>query len=425
MRNVNKMTRQATSKNENQSFTLRNYFRLVATILFVLVGFASVSVSSAAEIRIKNQSYPARQVVTLADVADVITADADEARQLKAIELFPAPTTRGREYLRAAELQDYLMLRGVDMSRCRFSGYGQVTINGLAPQAQGETPGDSVIRRAERKAADAIVDYLKRFVDAKIPWNVEVTLDAEQTLPIDRSRAIRISGGRSPWTGSQKFSLSVSTPQGIQTIDATAKVTTPQAVVVAARTLGRGQILGAASVELRVIDDRSVAGKSFSSIESVIGKELTTTVSVGRAITSSVVRSPIMVRRGDVVTVYSRCGGISVKTEGRARDAGGVGDLITVETIGRRETFHARVCGQRQVEIYAQGLTVDRSRPDASTAGYSSATGTGLTFYRKTQDSNHGTTAATSYKRPAASSGFSAAGIGSAVGDSGLVFSRK
>ena len=48
------------------------------------------------------------------------------------------------------------------------------------------------------------------------------------------------------------------------------------------------------------------------------------------------IRRPVVVRRGDAVTLYARSAGLRVRTTVRAREDGGVGDLITVESLDDR-----------------------------------------------------------------------------------------
>jgi len=55
-----------------------------------------------------------------------------------------------------------------------------------------------------------------------------------------------------------------------------------------------------------------------------------------------------------VVTVYAQSAGIRVRTTARARDDGGLGDLVTMETMQDRKPYQARVCGMRETEVLAQ-----------------------------------------------------------------------
>ena len=66
-------------------------------------------------------------------------------------------------------------------------------------------------------------------------------------------------------------------------------------------------------------------------------------------------RQPLLVRKGEVVTVYVRASGVQVRTTARSRDNGSHGELINVESLENRKTYFARVTGIQEAEVYARG----------------------------------------------------------------------
>ena len=98
-------------------------------------------------------------------------------------------------------------------------------------------------------------------------------------------------------------------------------------------------------------DDKGAA--PFTRLEDVIGMETTQVLSAGKYLDADDVRPPVMVRRGDVVTVFVRSAGLLVRTTGRARDDGSTGDLIAIESLLNRQSFFARVTGIQEVEVFA------------------------------------------------------------------------
>ena len=58
--------------------------------------------------------------------------------------------------------------------------------------------------------------------------------------------------------------------------------------------------------------------------------------------------------RGDVVTVWVRGPNVQVKTVGKARQDGQLGDTVLIEAPSQRGLYSARVCGPRTVEIVIQ-----------------------------------------------------------------------
>ena len=95
-------------------------------------------------------------------------------------------------------------------------------------------------------------------------------------------------------------------------------------------------------------------GGDFHTLADVVGKETTRAIAAGKPLTRDAVRPPVLVRRGEVVTVYARAAGIRIRTMARARDDGGEGELVAVEPLTDRNTFFARVSGIREVEVFAR-----------------------------------------------------------------------
>ena len=59
---------------------------------------------------------------------------------------------------------------------------------------------------------------------------------------------------------------------------------------------------------------------------------------------------------------HSRRSGVRVRTNGRAREDGANGELITVESIDdRATTFVARVTGPQEVDVFAQAAGLSES----------------------------------------------------------------
>jgi flagella basal body P-ring formation protein FlgA len=270
--------------------------RLLIRTIFWGSLFCSCNPAWTAELRLRAQCTTSNPSVTLGDVAEILTSDRQQAKQLAAIELFPSPVAARQNFVRVREIQDALTLRDVNLAEHRFSGANQVAISGGgdSPRADADPSPPPVINR-------------------------------KSNLRVQEAEAI--------------------------------------ASVVAIRSIGRGTVIRDTDVELQNYQTRDAVGDLLTSLEDVIGKETTRSIPAGKPVPRDSLREPLLVRKGDVVTVNARSAGIRVRTSARARDDGSLGDLIAVESLQDRNTFYVRVDGVREVEVFAHGVQAEASPP--------------------------------------------------------------
>jgi flagella basal body P-ring formation protein FlgA len=321
--------------------------------MFFAVAFAVTVSSQAAEIRLRQQCTAQSTLVKLGDIAEVYSTDAAQADALKRIELFPAPTADQPRIVRIAELQELMSLRGVNMAEPRLSGFATVQIT--SEKKKVEQPlNDLATKRVQRRVQEAIAKYLQEQSSISVQRTMEFELTAAQQRAVSGTSSLKVRGGKAPWDGVQKFTLTVETADGPFNFPVEARVKTPSMVVAAVRSLSRGAILRAGDLTMVNGNPGDGDNGSFASIEEVVGKQTTKVIADGKILTPDALQSPLMVRRGDVVTIYARTAGIRIHTTARAKDDGALGDLVSVESMTDRKQFTARVSGPREMEVFAQ-----------------------------------------------------------------------
>jgi flagellar basal body P-ring formation protein FlgA len=353
------------------SLLARNIVVFIMTSVFV--PFLAANPLTACELRLRTQCNPAGPVVTLGDVADIESADAQQSKSLAAVELFPAPGAGEQRLLSVREIQDLLLLRGVNLTEHRFTGSSEVAVQTivLRPRIAANKPVPAgEMQRIKRRVCEALLKYLGEHTTSPQTWDVqfELTDDLAGRLA-DPVCPLSIAGGCDPWTGRQRFDLDVGAAKASThfVLDVNVRIVPP--VVVARRQLARGAILREDDVELRRASaaDNTQAG-ALHSVEEAVGHELVRPIPAGSPIASDSLRAPLAVHRGEVVTVYAQSGSIRIRTNARARDEGSVGELVAVESLLNRSTYYARVSGIREVEVYARPARVEGAADAASTA---------------------------------------------------------
>ena len=190
--------------------------RTMLASLLLLAGLTAAHWAAAAELRLRAEAKSAGSLVTLGDLAEIIATDPHQAQTLAAIELFPAPSGGEPRYVRLREIQDLLLLRGVNLAEHQFSGSSQVTVMG-SPRAAAARPAPSVsdaaLHRIQRRLAESITKYLEEHVSTQQAWSVDADISDEQARQLaDPTQKIRVAGGCAPWTGPQRFEITLRNP---------------------------------------------------------------------------------------------------------------------------------------------------------------------------------------------------------------------
>jgi flagella basal body P-ring formation protein FlgA len=216
--------------------------------------------------------------------------------------------------------------------------------------------------QAGHPLASAIVRFLSKHVESDLAWQVDLVASdlsraAGQDAVVARSEHPPQRGTIRPWLGRQKFVVRWSARGRRQEAVVAAEIKLPPTIVVAARDLPRGAVLEPGDLKTKAIGqaDRTTQSRSpsehFEFSEDVVGKQATRLIRAGQVVEAEGVESVELVRRGERVAIVVNHNGVRVRTEGRARDSGGKGDTVLVESAARRSTFQATVSGVNEVEL--------------------------------------------------------------------------
>jgi flagella basal body P-ring formation protein FlgA len=140
-------------------------------------------------------------------------------------------------------------------------------------------------------------------------------------------------------------------------------------VVVAVQPIARGAVITAADVEIQTLDAVPAAtGRRapLTSVEQLVGMEARQAIAAGDVIFSDKVQAPVLVKRGELISVVAQGGGIRVTTTARARQDGARGELVQLESLETREIYDARVTGYREAAVFSAIAAVTPARENAS-----------------------------------------------------------
>ncbi len=110
----------------------------------------------------------------------------------------------------------------------------------------------------------------------------------------------------------------------------------------------RGQtVIGPGDVAL---SEEFVPG-AVAELGAVIGREARVTLYPGRPIMSNQLGAPALIERNQLVRMHFGSGSLSIVTEGRALDRGGVGELIRVMNLASRQIVTGSVQTDGTIEV--------------------------------------------------------------------------
>jgi flagella basal body P-ring formation protein FlgA len=126
-------------------------------------------------------------------------------------------------------------------------------------------------------------------------------------------------------------------------------------VAIAAAPVASNETLTNSQVTIERRDISNIADP-LANPSDAVGKMSHRMLRPGDILRSGQLVSPVLVKRGDAVTMVARIEGIEVSTAGEALDAGGQGAVVRVRNAGSGQVVRMRVSGAGTVEPVDAGL---------------------------------------------------------------------
>jgi flagella basal body P-ring formation protein FlgA len=132
-------------------------------------------------------------------------------------------------------------------------------------------------------------------------------------------------------------------------------ISAPMPRVVAAESLGKGEVIGASQVRVETADRFPISGDVAQTVDQVVGRASMRVVAPGTEIHLAQLMVPPDVNRGEMIEVEVRSGGAHLAFTGKAESAGRSGDTIVVRNLSSNKVFQARVEGKGKAFLDAGG----------------------------------------------------------------------
>jgi flagella basal body P-ring formation protein FlgA len=116
-------------------------------------------------------------------------------------------------------------------------------------------------------------------------------------------------------------------------------------IVVPSHTIARGEVISDADLTYQTIPAGSFMVGMATSPKMLDGMQARRVLRAGEGVRSEDVRAPILITRGQTVTMTFTAPGITLTAVGRAMSAGGMGETVTVQNPASYRMISATVTG--------------------------------------------------------------------------------
>jgi flagella basal body P-ring formation protein FlgA len=102
-------------------------------------------------------------------------------------------------------------------------------------------------------------------------------------------------------------------------------------IVVPAHDIGRGDTIAESDLTYTMVDGAALMSGVVTSMDALTGMETRRLLRAGESLRNDDVRRPIVVKKGQTITMTFSVPGVEVTAMGRAMSEGGIGDTVTVQ----------------------------------------------------------------------------------------------
>ncbi|MDH2431331.1 flagellar basal body P-ring formation chaperone FlgA [Pokkaliibacter sp. MBI-7] len=185
-----------------------------------------------------------------------------------------------------------------------------------------------------------------------VTGRIEVSVDTiDPRLAFsDCNKPLKVESNADDWIGRVhvKVSCPGPTPWAIY-VPATIKLY--QDIVILSRNLSRGQPVTKDDVRLEERDVSSLRRQYYQKVDDVLGMAGKRHLSANAVLSPEMLVPPLLVKKGDIVTIHAKAGAAEITTQGTALSDGQEGDSITVLNNASQRKIQANVIGPQAVGI--------------------------------------------------------------------------
>lgn len=333
--------------------------RLVVGAIAVV---AVLNMATAADICFQPTAFVSTSTVRLKDVAIVSASDAALMTRLENVALAPAPAPGRRVRLDFAEIRSRLEATGIPTAELNYSGSSVVVVasadampaSKAKPKRLAATKPivlQGQVKRAEQIMAEEVRRSMREKHQDSATMFIDVTVDPADARVVlaNASQGFELGAVNPKNAEPQAIPVGYQDAQGQPAhFQVQCVVSERPQVPVLVHSVSTGDVIHESDLAWLAIDNTEGL---VTRLDEIVDKEAKKTLHPGAPIHADDVRKVPLVRLNDIVTGIWQHGSIRITGQFKAKNDGGLGDVITLVKLSGRDQLNARVTDVHEAMI--------------------------------------------------------------------------
>lgn len=221
-----------------------------------------------------------------------------------------------------------------------------------APAAAPALPAGTVVTEEElRQVVREFLAKKTEHLSAQVVVK-KIGVSGDLKLPAGRASFEVVAPNRWEGYGSTSLALIVRVDDQVKkNLTVQVEVEALAEMVVATRTLERGEVVSASDVALDRRDLAHVQGRYSRTLDEVVGLRVKSALRANAPLRGDYLERVPVVKSGQLVTIVAENDVVRITATGRAKLSGAVGDTISVQNLSSQKEIAARVVDATTVKV--------------------------------------------------------------------------
>lgn len=283
-------------------------------------------------------------VITLGQIAEISGEDSGRVRSLEQLKLGNAPLPGGSLVLTKDLLNMRLANTGADLTGIAWKIPDSVLVTASSQSISRQTLIDKAIATTRAQAGlnvgngDIIITPNGNVSDLLVPvGNIQLVATMPYGIRYNMPTSVIVTVN----VNGQQFTK----------VPINMDVKQYREVIVSADQINLNGIFSAGNLRYERMDIGKLSAGYFTDINKVVGLASRRALKPGMVINDSMVIKPILIKRGAIVNIVARVGGLEVTAMGQAMQDGSEGQLIRVQNVNSFKFISARVLDGSTVQV--------------------------------------------------------------------------